>query len=181
MLIRRGSDIPSSEITDESLYLRRREFIKGMSTVLGASAIGAILPACAAAGGPQQQAKRLSKYDTSETATPEKYVTGYNNYYEFGTGKDEPARNAGRLRISPWTVTVEGFVKKPATYALDDLLKGIVMEDRIYRMRCVEAWSMVIPWHGFPLSALINKLEPTPQAKYIEMLTLYRPDQMPEQ
>src|SRR5436190_5064032 len=113
MLIKRAADIPSSEITDEKLYRNRREFIKNMSSVLGVSALGTILPACASPVEPSPQtAAKLSKYDTSETKTPEKYVSGYNNYYEFGTGKDDPARNAGRLRTSPWSVSVEGFVKK---------------------------------------------------------------------
>jgi len=183
MLIKRATDIPSSEITDEKLYRNRREFIRNMSAVLGVSAVGTILPACASAGEPaaQQAAAKAGKYDTSEAKTPEKYVTGYNNYYEFGTGKDDPARSAGRFRTSPWSITVEGMVKKPATYALDDLLKGIAVEDRVYRMRCVEAWSMVIPWHGYPLASIIKKLEPTPSAKYVEFQTLLDPNQMPEQ
>src|SRR5262249_39601226 len=154
-------DIPSSEITDENLYRNRRDFIKNMSAVIGASALGTILPACASAGEPAPQAPaKLGKNDTTEAKTPGKYFTGYNNYYEFGTGKDDPARYAGRLKTSPWSVSVEGMVKKPATYSLDDLLKGITVEDRVYRMRCVEAWSMVIPWHGYPLASIIKKLEP---------------------
>jgi sulfoxide reductase catalytic subunit YedY len=109
-----------------------------------------------------------------------KDVTTYNNYYEFGTGKDEPALNAGKIKTYPWAVQEDG-VKKPAKYALDDLLKGITMEDRVYRMRCVEAWSMVIPWYGFPLATLINRLEPNPSAKFVEFRSIYAPDQMPGQ
>jgi sulfoxide reductase catalytic subunit YedY len=180
MLIKRPSDIPSSEITDETLYRNRREFIKKMSAVVGVSALGGILPACASTVEPAPQAaKKFGKYDTTEAMTPERSVISYNNYYEFGTQKEEPARNAGRLKISPWSVSVEGMVKKPATYSLDDLFKGITVEDRIYRMRCVEAWSMVIPWHGYPLAEVIKKLEPTSQAKYIVFQTLNDPNQMP--
>jgi methionine sulfoxide reductase catalytic subunit len=172
MLIKKASDIPSSEITSEYLYRNRREFIKAATATLGAAAIGSILPSDASAA---------SKYDTTETKTPLANVTSYNNYYEFGTDKGDPVINAAGFRLRPWTVTVSGMVKKPATYALDDLLKGITMEDRIYRMRCVERWSMVIPWHGFPMAALINKLEPLPSAKYIKMQTILDQDRMPEQ
>jgi methionine sulfoxide reductase catalytic subunit len=173
MLIKKATDIPSSEITAEYVYRNRREFLKAATATLGAAAIGSILPAEASAAA--------SKYDTNEKQTPLANVTSYNNYYEFGTDKGDPGVNAIGFRLRPWTITVSGMVKKPATYALDDLLKGITMEDRIYRMRCVERWSMVIPWHGFPLAALINKLEPLPSAKYIKMQTLLDPARMPEQ
>jgi methionine sulfoxide reductase catalytic subunit len=173
MLIKRASDIPSSEITSENLYRNRREFLKAAGFTLGAAAIGGALPGSLEAAG---------KYDATDKQTPYANVTSYNNYYEFGTGKDEPAVNAMGFRTRPWTVEVDGLVKQPKTkYAIDDLLKGITMETRIYRMRCVEAWSMVIPWYGFPLATLIKKLEPTASAKYIEMQTLYAPDRMPEQ
>jgi sulfoxide reductase catalytic subunit YedY len=122
-----------------------------------------------------------SKYDTDEMLTPERDVTSYNNYYEFGTGKDEPVVNAKGFKFRPWTIAVSGMVQKPATYQIDDMLKGITMEDRIYRMRCVERWSMVIPWRGFPLATLIKKLAPLPSAKFIKFQTLYAPDRMPEQ
>jgi sulfoxide reductase catalytic subunit YedY len=183
MIIRKASDIPSSEITDEFIFRNRREFLRKLSTVAGVGAIGAVLPACASAVEPSpagQAAKPLGKYDTDEPRTPERDVTTYNNYYEFGTGKDEPAKNSGKFRTTPWTVQIDG-VKKPTKYALDDLLKGITMEDRVYRMRCVEAWSMVIPWYGFPLADLIKRLEPNPSAKYVEFRSLYDPAQMPGQ
>jgi sulfoxide reductase catalytic subunit YedY len=169
MLIKKLTDIPSSEITSEHVYRNRRQFIQSAVTALGAAAF---LPATVSAA---------SKYDTDEKQTPLGEVSSYNNYYEFGTGKDEPAVNARTFKLRPWTVNVGGMVKKPATYNLEDLLKGITMEDRIYRMRCVEAWSMVIPWHGFPLATLIDKLEPLPSAKYIKFTTLYAPDRMPGQ
>src|ERR1051326_8501781 len=143
MLIQRAADILSSEITSETLYHNRREFIKSASTILGIAAAGMILPGCipttvGAAGEPQAK----GKYDTTEKPTPFEDITTYNNYYEFGTGKDEPAKNSKLFKPKPWTVKVEGMVKKPATYNLDDLIKGFTTEDRIYRMRCVEAWSM---------------------------------------
>jgi sulfoxide reductase catalytic subunit YedY len=172
MLIKRAADIPSSEITSEKLYRNRREFLKAAGFGLGASLATAAGAGSAAAAG---------KYDTNETKTPYANLTSYNNYYEFGTGKEEPALNIRNFRTRPWTISVEGLVKKPATYAIDDLLKGITMEERIYRMRCVEAWSMVIPWYGFPLATLINKLQPSASARYIEMQTLFAPDRMPEQ
>jgi len=181
MLIKKPNDIPSSEITDESIFRNRREFIRQLSTVAGIGAIGSVLPACVSAEPAPQAAGKPGLYDVvDEPKTPEKDVTTYNNYYEFGTGKDDPALNAGKFKTSPWTVQVDG-VKKPAKYALDDLLKGITMEDRVYRMRCVEAWSMVIPWYGFPLATLINRLEPNPSAKFVEFRSIYAPDQMPGQ
>lgn len=172
MLIKKATDIPSSEITSEYVYRNRRQFLKAAGITLGAASLGALVPRTASAA---------SKYDTDEKQTPLADVSTYNNYYEFGTGKDEPVVNARRFQLRPWTIAVSGMVKKPATYNLEDLLKGITMEDRIYRMRCVERWSMVIPWHGFPLATLINKLEPLPSAKFIKFQTLYAPDRMPEQ
>jgi sulfoxide reductase catalytic subunit YedY len=181
MLIREPNDIPSSEITDESIFRNRRAFLRQLSTVAGIGAIGSVLPACVSAEPAIQAAGKPGPYDVvDEAKTPEKDVTTYNNYYEFGTGKDEPALNSGKFKTSPWTVQVDG-VKKPAKYDLDELLKGITMEDRVYRMRCVEAWSMVIPWHGFPLATLIKRLEPNPSAKFVEFRSIYAPDQMPGQ
>ena len=182
MLIKRAFDIPSSDITSENLYHNRREFIKTASTVLGIAAAGTIASACApgvvgAASAPQAK----GKYDTAEKLTPIGDVTMFNNYYEFGSGKDEPARNSREFKARPWTVKVEGLVKKPATYDLDDLIKGITAEDRIYRMRCVEAWSMVIPWQGIPLADIIKKLEPLPSAKFVEFKTLVDKNRMPGQ
>jgi sulfoxide reductase catalytic subunit YedY len=172
MLIKRANDIPSSEITAEKAYHNRREFLKAAGFTLGAGIAATVAPGCAQAA---------SKYDTNETKTPFANVTSYNNYYEFGTDKAEPAYNVKNFRTRPWTVAVEGMVKKPATYNIEDLLKGITMEERIYRMRCVEAWSMVIPWYGFPMAALLSKLEPTASARFVEMQTLYAPDRMPGQ
>jgi methionine sulfoxide reductase catalytic subunit len=182
MLIKRVSDIPSSDITSEGLYHNRREFIKTASAVLGIAAAGTIIPGCApAAGAAAMPVAGKSPYDTTEKVTPIEDITTYNNYYEFGTDKGDPAKNSKNFKPKPWTVKVEGMVKKPATYSLDDLIKGLTAEDRIYRMRCVEAWSMVIPWTGIPLASLISRLEPLPSAKYVEFKTLVDPMQFPEQ
>ncbi|MGH7575052.1 MAG: protein-methionine-sulfoxide reductase catalytic subunit MsrP, partial [Longimicrobiales bacterium] len=116
-----------------------------------------------------------------EELTPWEDVTTYNNFYEFGTGKGDPAENAQNFKTSPWTVEVEGHVANPAVYQLEDFIKPHTIEDRVYRLRCVEAWSMVIPWRGFPLRSLIERVQPTPQAKYIEFITLLDPEQMPMQ
>ena len=167
MLIKRPDDIKSSEITPEDLYLNRRKFL-GLAGVAAAGVVGSGKIASVFAAAPRQE----EKPNTWEE------ITTYNNYYEFGTGKDEPAQNAGAFKTKPWTVKVDGLVKKPADYHLEDLLKGVKLEDRVYRFRCVEAWSMVIPWQGVPLAALINKVEPLPSAKYVQFTTILAPDQM---
>ena len=124
---------------------------------------------------------RKSSLSTQEPQTPYSDVTIYNNFYEFGTEKDQPAQNAHSLKTRPWTVSVEGEIRRPKTYDIDTLLKLAPLEERIYRLRCVEGWSMVIPWIGFPLSALIKQVEPTANAKFIEFTTLHDPKQMPGQ
>lgn len=172
MSIRHSADIPSSEITPESVYRNRREFIKAAGLLASASV------AAISGGAMVSEAAQRGPYDTTETVTPYSYATSYNNYYEFGTDKEDSARYAGNFKSRPWKVSVEGLVKKPAVYDLDDLIKGFELEDRIYRMRCVEGWSMVIPWRGFPLAALIKRLEPTASARYVEFTTIHAPDQM---
>jgi sulfoxide reductase catalytic subunit YedY len=117
----------------------------------------------------------------TDKVTPYESATTYNNYYEFGTDRSDPSKNSGKFQAKPWTVSVEGLVKKPARYDLDDLLKGLSVEDRVYRMRCVERWSMVIPWRGIPLAALIRKLDPMPSAGYVEFKAILAKDQMPGQ
>ncbi len=176
MLIKRPTDIKSSEITPESVYLDRREFIGVSSAFTAAAAARAAAPWF---WGRDMNAPLGRRRD--DELTPYEDVTSYNNFYEFGTGKDDPARNAHTLRPSPWTVKVEGAVNKPGEYDFEDLIQGIDTEERIYRLRCVEAWSMVIPWEGFPLYKLIDRLEPTSRANYLEMTTLYDPEQMPGQ
>ncbi len=184
--IRRASDIPSSEITDEALYLRRREFIR----LAGGAAIAAAGPLVAACGGDPLSAEvglpgqtPLSGVKPKVVSTDEKLnafeeITGYNNFFEFGTGKDDPARYAGRLKTSPWKVKVDGLCAKPAEYLLEDLIKPFELEERIYRLRCVEAWSMVIPWVGIPLSSVLKRAEPQPKATFVEFTTLLRPSEM---
>jgi sulfoxide reductase catalytic subunit YedY len=180
MLIRRPPDIPASEITDERLYRGRREFIRAAT---GAAAVGllpsALLAACG--GGRDAEAASVPAEQGGDEPTPFEDVTTYNNYYEFGTGKSDPARTAGSLRLRPWTITVEGEVGKPGVYDVDDLTRRFPAQERVYRMRCVEAWSMVIPWLGFPLGDFLTWLEPTSQARYVEMTTLLDPTQMPGQ
>ncbi|MGO9987132.1 MAG: protein-methionine-sulfoxide reductase catalytic subunit MsrP [Rhodomicrobium sp.] len=171
---RETKPIPSSEITPQNLYLRRREFIGG--ALAAAALAGTAMPARAS---PLSFSK--SAFSTDEPATPEKDVTSYNNYYEFGTDKSDPASYAGSLKTSPWSVKIDGLVAKPATFALEDILKPVTLEERIYRLRCVEGWSMVIPWIGFPLSALLQRAEPLGSAKYVSFETLVRPSEMPGQ
>ena len=172
MLIRRAPDIQASEITDEALYLDRRRFITRAGVGLAAlSTLGASRTLEACEGGSQDDDK----------LTPYEDVTTYNNFYEFGTDKDDPAKNAHTLRPRPWSIAIEGHVKKPAVYAIEDFLKPHKLEERVYRMRCVEAWSMVIPWLGFPLANLIKRVEPTSKAKYLDFTTLHDAQQMPGQ
>lgn len=183
MLIRRPDDLPSSEITPYQAYLDRRRFLGTLTTGAVASALGPAAFACGRAeGGTAGTAgNRNGSNAAQDELTPYEDITHYNNFYEFGTGKEDPARNAQNFRTQPWTVEVEGHVKKTGVYALEDLLRPFTLEDRVYRLRCVEAWSMVIPWRGFPLRDLIRRFEPTSQAKYLEFVTLYDPEQMPEQ
>jgi sulfoxide reductase catalytic subunit YedY len=185
MLIKTVADIPSSDITDKRLYMNRRAFIQSatgaaLSTV--ATVLGAEAPVRAAQPAPH--GRKLANVTPGALGTGEQpnsweQVTTYNNYYEFGTDKEQPSRLAGALTTEPWTVAVEGECNKPAVYHLEDVLKGRTLEDRIYRHRCVEAWSMVIPWVGFPLADFITKCEPTSRAHFIEFTTLYDPKQMP--
>jgi len=178
MLIKRPPDIPSSEITSEKLYHNRREFLKNLAGM--AVSAGIVLPGCTTNAATETAPPVPGPFDTNEPKTPYEDITTYNNYYEFGLDKSDPSRRSRNFKTKPWTVKVEGLVKKPATYALEDLVKGFTNEDRIYRMRCVEAWSMVIPWMGFPLADLIRRLEPLPSAKFVEFKTILAPrDQMP--
>jgi sulfoxide reductase catalytic subunit YedY len=175
MLIRRPPDIPTREITDERLYHSRREFLAGL---LG---MGLLLTPGERRALTEGIAGRLLARQDDDKLTPYESVTGYNNFYEFGTGKDDPAQNATNFRVRPWKVRIDGEVAKPADYDLDDLIKPYKQEERIYRMRCVEAWSMVIPWLGFQLKDLIDRVQPTSHAKFVEFTTLLDPQQMPGQ
>jgi sulfoxide reductase catalytic subunit YedY len=179
-MARRLTDITEREVTPEDLYLRRREFL-----ALGAAgAVGALLGGRALAAGPEGatlDVKARSERAGGEKPTPWDDITSYNNYYELGTGKDDPKRNAGTLEPRPWTVRIDGEVKKPLTVDIDQLTRWAPLEERIYRMRCVEAWSMVIPWVGYPLAALVKRAEPTSRAKYLRFETLLDPAQLPGQ
>ncbi len=194
-------DPRSSEITPEGTYLARRELMKnaalfvatagglggGLLALTGGlrtprpakgGGAGALGGGRAGRSGGGADGGSRSPFDVDEPRTPFDAVTTYNNYYEFGTGKDDPADNAGALRTRPWTVTFEGEIERPQTVDIDTLLSWFPLEERVYRMRCVEAWSMVIPWLGFPLGALLGRLGPTSRAKYVAFETLYRPEEM---
>lgn len=185
MIIRRPPDIPSSEITPESVYLNRRKFIKAAA----ASAAGLAIGPSALAGdrGHTDQTQEIPprfagmKSELDEPLNSYEGVTTYNNFYEFGTGKEDPHRNSGAFNPRPWTVRIGGECNKPGDYHLEDILAGMTMEDRVYRLRCVEAWSMVIPWYGFQLSRLIDRVEPTGNAKFVVFKTVVRPEEMPGQ
>jgi sulfoxide reductase catalytic subunit YedY len=171
----RGEDIPASEITEERLYLDRRAFIAGAAALAlvssGASAQGnlALL-----------KAAKNPAFTLPDALTSYKNVTSYNNFYEFGTNKEDPERLRASLKTRPWTVNVEGLCAKPKTFDIEEILK-FPLEERVYRLRCVEAWSMVIPWIGFPLKDLLKRVEPTGQAKYVEFTTLVDPKMFPGQ
>ena len=188
MLIKRPSDIRSSEITDQKLYLNRREFLNAASGTVAAAALGVIgTETLVHAATPAPHGRKLENVKPSTFSVdpkndkPNKWeeITTYNNYYEFGIDKDSPSMSVGKFNPEPWTVAVEGECNNKASWHLEDILKGETLEDRIYRHRCVEAWSMVIPWVGFPLSDFIKKCDPTSKAKFVEFTTLYDPKAMP--
>ncbi|MBS1834403.1 MAG: protein-methionine-sulfoxide reductase catalytic subunit MsrP [Acidobacteria bacterium] len=170
------SKIPYSQVTPQQIYATRRKFLQGAALAgVGLAGSAAIATAAKLDGVAKSP---LSVKD--EKLTPIEAVTGYNNFYEFGTSKDAPAQNAGNFKTNPWKLVVEGEVGKPKTYDLDSIMKLAPLEERIYRMRCVEAWSMVIPWIGFSLSEVIKRAEPTAKAKYVAFESYYDPRQMPQ-
>ncbi|HEY2861720.1 MAG TPA: protein-methionine-sulfoxide reductase catalytic subunit MsrP [Terracidiphilus sp.] len=182
MLIRKPSDIPSRDITSKDQYLNRRRFLRGAvagGVAAGAAGLGLnriaelISPSARAFADTKLQTVPGKLTTTGEQLTSLADITHYNNYYEFGVEKDQPAKNAGVLPTRPWTVKVDGLVKKPKTFDIDALLKLKPLEDRVYRHRCVEAWSMVIPWVGYSLSELIKECEPLGSAKYVQFLSYY--------
>lgn len=179
MLIRQPTDIRPSEITEPALYASRRSFIQGMLTMAAASSLGLQHSFAHANTAPfgKLLASPLSLSDDKPTAF--KSVTTYGNFYEFGPDKDSPAKHAHRLRTRPWTVTVDGEVKTAKTFAIEDILNWAPLEERIYRMRCVEGWSAVIPWAGFSFNELLKRVEPTGNAKFVEFWSLADPEQMP--
>jgi len=207
MLIKRASDIKSSEITPESVYRSRREFMKSAAALGGAAGISSLLPGLAMAASGDglrarapanmqrsapaawwedkfqniEAAERGGAFWTNEALTPYQDVVTYNNFYEFGMDKGDPSRYAQEFEVDPWSIEIAGECDNPATYHLEDFLKPQQLEERIYRLRCVERWSMVIPWVGFPLADLIKKAQPNSKAKYVAFETLLDPDQMPAQ
>ncbi len=173
MIYKRAAGAEITQITPKPLYLTRREWLKAAGiTVLGVP--WATEAAAALAHG-------QSAFSTTEKPTPKDSITTYNNFYEFGTDKSDPAELAGALRTKPWTVTVDGLCEAPGSLSIDEIMSGFALEERVYRLRCVEGWSMVVPWIGFPLVALLEKFKPTAAAKYVAFETLLDPAQMPGQ
>ncbi|MGB0467559.1 MAG: protein-methionine-sulfoxide reductase catalytic subunit MsrP [Pontibacterium sp.] len=195
MFIKKPDLIPSSEITSETVYLDRRRFMRaalGSSALLAAGSVNAIpkyetekdLPIYRGPGWLQAKIRASQankKLSVTEAMTPYFHVMSYNNFYEFGTDKKDPARHARNFNTDPWKVEISGEVSKPGVYNLEDLIRPHLLEERIYRLRCVEAWSMVVPWVGLSLADLLKRFEPTSKAKYVEFTTLHDPDQMPGQ
>jgi sulfoxide reductase catalytic subunit YedY len=185
MLIRKPTDLNYSDVTPKSIYTNRRKFLRAMGIVGVSAAAGAAWWELASPGHEADATSKLgiaskSPFSTTEKQTPYNDVTHYNNFYEFGTDKTDPAKNAQNFRISPWTVSVEGEVKKPRKFSMDEILKIAPLEERIYRHRCVERWSIVVPWIGFPFSELAKLVEPTPKAQYVAFETFFDPGQMPQ-
>jgi methionine sulfoxide reductase catalytic subunit len=200
--IRKASDIPSSEITPESVYFSRRDFMRGVGGIAIGSATGGLMSSAALADAdktpaelnvaskPAWLAQKLSQrkpvpasgpFVAADAKTPFSDVTTYNNFYEFGTDKSDPSNRAKHFAVDPWSVEVAGECNKPGKYTLEDILKPHTLEERVYRLRCVEAWSMVIPWVGFSLGDLLKRFEPNGNAKFVEFHTLLDPKQFPEQ
>jgi len=194
MLIKKAADIKSSEITDPQVYARRREFLK--AAALGAGAVVAGAAPAMSRSKPEPEPEPQAEPDWPRTPiqgvvdtpygkglplTEYEHVTSYNNFYEFGTGKDDPVRNAHALKTRPWTVVVDGECETPGEIGIEDVLSGFPQEERIYRLRCVEAWAMVVPWVGVPLADLLARFKPTSKAKYVAFETLVDSEQMPGQ
>jgi methionine sulfoxide reductase catalytic subunit len=184
MIIKKPADIPYAEVTPKRLYVNRRRFLAQTSAAAVALAAGRELLELVSPGRIALATTKLnnlakSPFSTTEPQTPYNDVTHYNNFYEFGTGKTDPAKNATKFRTSPWTVTVNGECANPQKYSMDDIMKIAPLEERIYRHRCVEAWSIVVPWIGFSLSALLKQAQPTPKAQFVAFESFYDPSQMP--
>ncbi len=189
MLIRRKGrgDIKPSEITPETVYINRRDFMRDSSRWLAAGALGSVATqgfAAGQAGGRELDYRKASAkqvgdgFFTREAPAPYEVIASYNNFYEFGTGKSDPARHAHSMVTDPWSVEISGEAELTGRFGLEDILRGQQLEERIYRLRCVEAWSMVIPWVGFPLADLLGRFKPTSKAKYVAFETLSRPEEM---
>ena len=188
MLIKKQGDLTYSDVTPKSVYMERRNFLLGLLATSGAIAAYKEFPGLVAAAGPAGSVPTkldgivqgpYSKDNINEKVTPEQDVTHYNNYYEFGTDKSDPSKNAKSFVTMPWTVSVEGEVKKPRSFTIQEILKLAPLEERIYRHRCVEAWSIVVPWIGYSFSVLANMVEPTSNAKYVAFQSYFDKKQMP--
>src|SRR5713101_6536659 len=182
MLTKNKPELTYTDVTPKNLYFNRRNFLRGLSIAGAATLVGERFASILSHPGSIQANSKLatvkSNYTVDEKVTSENDVTHYNNFYEFGTDKGDPAKNAQNLRTSPWTVSVEGDVKTPRKFSMDEILKLAPLEERIYRHRCVERWSIVVPWIGYSLSELLKQVEPTSKAKYVAFQTLYDPKQM---
>ena len=181
MSIKKSNTIKSYEITSESIYLERRKLIKSMSVASAMIPWGMTLSQSTKDDSYIPAYKRNSIYSTSEPKNSFEDITTYNNFYEFGMGKSDPYRNSANFEPAPWNVKISGEANKTGIYNIDDLIDSNALEERVYRLRCVEAWSMVIPWIGIPLGNIIKKLEPNSKAKYVAFETVYRPNEMPGQ
>ena len=185
MLIRKASDLTYADVTPRSVYLNRRKFLQAMGIAGAAAAAGSRLldlafPSQSVFAGTKLTGIAKSPFSTTEKQNTYEDVTHYNNFYEFGTDKSDPAKNSQKFQTSSWTVSVEGEIKKPRKFSMDEILKIAPLEERIYRHRCVEAWSIVVPWIGFSFSNLVNLVEPTPKAKFVAFESYFDPRQMPE-
>jgi sulfoxide reductase catalytic subunit YedY len=185
MLIRKTPDLTYADVTPKSLYLDRRKFLLAMGIVGATAAAGKSLfelawPSQTAFGATKLTGLAKSPFSTTEKQNTYEDVTHYNNFYEFGTDKGDPAKNSQKFQTAPWTVSVEGEVKKPRKFTMDEILKIVPLEERIYRHRCVEAWSIVVPWIGFSFSNLVKLVEPTPKARFVAFQSYFDPQQMPQ-
>ena len=179
--VRKASEVKPSEITDRHVYEARRNFLKAAAGATWGAAAMSLFGVSDARAGTKLNNIGKSRYSTTEPANSLQDITSYNNFYEFGVEKEEPAQQAKNFVTTPWSIAVEGEVAKPAVYPLEDFIKPHALEERIYRLRCVEAWSMVVPWVGIPLADIIKRLQPTSKAKYVEFVTLHDPNRMPGQ
>lgn len=183
MLIKKPIGLTAADVTPKNIYFNRRNFLRGLGIAGAATVIGERFSSLLSHHGIVQANTKLatvkSNYIVNEKITPEDDVTHYNNFYEFGTDKADPAKNAQNFRTSPWTVSVEGDVKTPRKFSMDEILKLAPLEERIYRHRCVERWSIVVPWIGYSLSTILKLVEPLPKAKYVALQSFYDPKQMP--
>jgi methionine sulfoxide reductase catalytic subunit len=183
MLIKKPAGLTAADVTPKNIYFNRRNFLRGLGIAGATTVIGERFSSVLSHHGIVQANTKLptvkSNYIVNEKITPEDDVTHYNNFYEFGTDKADPAKNAQNFRTSPWTVSVEGDVKTPRKFSMDEILKLAPLEERIYRHRCVERWSIVVPWIGYSLSTILKLVEPLPKAKYVAFQSFYDPKQMP--